>query len=79
MAILWYVVILGTCITILLLWMLDMQLVSHLLLSGLLTLFLGAVICLVFAMDRPFLGEVSIGPDAYQSVYQEMRLVRGTP
>jgi hypothetical protein len=72
-AILWYVVALGTCITIILMWMLDMQLVSHLLLSGLLALFLGAVICLVVAMDRPFLGEISIGPDAYQSVYEEMK------
>jgi hypothetical protein len=71
-SILWYVVILGTCITILLLWMLDMQLVSHLLLSGLLTLFLGAVICLVFAMDHPFRGEISVGPDAYQAVYKRM-------
>ena len=78
-AILWYVVALGTCITILLLWMLDMQLISHLLLSGLLTLFLGAVICLVVAMDRPFLGEISIGPDAYQSVYQQMKPVSRTP
>ena len=34
-AILWYVVILGTCITVLLLWMLDMQLISHLLLNQL--------------------------------------------
>ena len=78
-AILWYVVILGTGITILLMWMLDMQLVSHLLLSGVLALFLGAVICLVFAMDHPFRGEVSIGPDAYQAVYERMKLMSGTP
>lgn len=77
--ILWYVVILGACITILLLWMLDMQLVSHLLLSGLLALFLGAVICLVFAMDHPLRGDLNVGPDAYQSVYERMKLIGGTP
>lgn len=71
-SILWYVVILGTAITILLMWMLDMRLVSHLLLSGLLALFLGAVICLVFAMDQPFRGELSVGPDAYKAVYERM-------
>lgn len=68
----WYVVLVGSLITILLLWMLDMKLIPHLLLSGMLTFFLSAVICLIFVMDRPFRGEISVGPDAYKAVYQRM-------
>ena len=40
----WYVVIAGALITILLLWMLDMKLIPHLLLSGVLVFFLSTVI-----------------------------------
>lgn len=68
----WYVVIAGALITILLLWMLDMKLIPHLLLSGVLVFFLSTVICLVFVMDKPFRGEISIGPDAYKAVYSRM-------
>lgn len=68
----WYVVLVGALITILLLWMLDMRLIPHLILSGVLVFFLSTVICLIFAMDQPFRGEVSIGPDAYKAVYDRM-------
>ncbi|NJO21985.1 MAG: DUF4239 domain-containing protein [Sphingomonadales bacterium] len=70
----WYVVIVGALITILLVWMLDMKLLSHLLLSGVLAFFLSTVICLIFVMDKPFRGEISIGPDAYAAVYKRMNI-----
>lgn len=70
----WYVVIVGALITILLLWMLDMKLIPHLLLSGVLVFFLSTVICLIFVMDKPFRGEISIGPDAYQAIYKRMTI-----
>ena len=68
----WYVVGAGTMITILLLWMLDMRLIPHLILSGVLVLFLSTVICLVAVTDGPFPGEISIGPEAYLAVYERI-------
>ena len=58
----WWVVALGAFITILLLAMLDMEIHVHLILTGLVSLFLGLVIFLIAAMDNPFRGEVSVGP-----------------
>ena len=71
-AIMWYVVAIGTLIMIALIWMLEMKLVPHLLLGGLLILFLSTVICLIVVMDKPLRGEVSIGPDAYKAVLDRM-------
>ena len=68
----WWVVALGALITILLLAMLDMEIHVHLILTGLVSLFLGLVIFLIAAMDNPFRGEVSVGPDPLEAVYQSL-------
>lgn len=70
--IMWYVVGIGSLITILIIWLFDMKVVPHLILGGALAFFLGTVVSLIVAMDRPFQGEVSIGPDAYRAVYVRM-------
>jgi len=70
--IMWYVVGIGLLITMMLIWMLDMRLVPHLLLGGLLTFFLSTVICLIVAMDKPLRGEIGIGPEAYKAVLDRM-------
>jgi hypothetical protein len=72
--ILWYVVSFGLLITVALVWMLDMRLVPHLLLGGLLAFFLSTVICLIVVMDKPLRGEVGISADAYKSVLDRMIL-----
>jgi len=71
-SVLWWVVAIGALINIGLLWMLDMEVHIHFLLSGALSLFLGVVIFLIAALDNPFRGEVSVGPDAYQLVYETL-------
>lgn len=68
-AILWYVVLLGGVLNIAVFWLFDMNLPTHLLLGGLFAFFLGAVITLIAAMDNPFRGEVSVGPDAFEHLY----------
>lgn len=73
----WYVVAVGALITIVLVWMLDMRLVPHLLLGGLLMLFLSTVICLIVIMDKPLRGEISISADAYKAVLNRMVLPPG--
>jgi Protein of unknown function (DUF4239) len=68
-AVLWYVVIIGAVITILFLWMIHMEFIPQIVLGGLTALFLGLITFLIYAMDSPLQGAVSVGPGAYQSVY----------
>jgi hypothetical protein len=70
--IMWYVVVIGAFLNIVLVWLFDMKLISHLFLGGMLSFFIGTVICLIAAMDNPFRGEVSIGPDAFLNVYETL-------
>jgi hypothetical protein len=67
--VLWYVVFIGAFLMIAFMWMLHMELVPQILLGGITAFFLGVMIFLIFAMDRPLQGAVSIPPDAFRSVY----------
>jgi hypothetical protein len=51
-----------------------MKLMSQILLGSVTALFLGIMLFLIFAMDRPLQGAVSVSPGSFQSVYeQEMK------
>jgi hypothetical protein len=67
-ALLWAVVIIGAGVAIFLMWILDMKLIAHFFLSGVVSFYLATLIALVAAMDNPFRGEVSVSPEAYQMV-----------
>jgi hypothetical protein len=68
-AVLWWVVWVGALLNIALICMLDMKIHVHLILGGMLALFLGLVIFLVAVLDNPFRGAVNVGPDDFQLVY----------
>ena len=68
--VLWYVVAVGAPGNIILIWMLNMRFFTHIILGGIVAFFLGVVIFLIIAMDRPMRGEVSVRPAAYQLVYE---------
>ena len=68
----WYVVAIGVLITIALFWLLEMEPATQFILGGLLAFFLSTVISVLVATDHPFRGEMSIGPDAYQAIYERM-------
>lgn len=68
----WWVVVLGALISILMLALLDMEIHVHVILSSALAAFLGVVIFVIAVMDNPFRGELSIGPDAFQEVYDSL-------
>src|SRR5262245_27928782 len=70
--IMWYVVGIGSLMTIVMVWLFDARLTTQFILGGSLALFLGTVVSLIVAMDRPFNGDVSIGPDAYRAIYARM-------
>ena len=71
-AVLWWVVVLGSILTILLLAMLDMEIHVHLILGSAVSIYLGLTIFVIAAMDHPFRGQVSIGPDAFELVYERV-------
>ena len=71
-AVLWWVVVVGAVLNIVLIWLLDMEVHVHVLLSGVLSVFLGVVIFLIAAMDNPFRGDVSVGPESFQLVYDSL-------
>ncbi len=66
-SVLWYVVLGGALITLAFLWMLQIELLPQILFGTITALFLGMMIFLIFAMDHPLQGAVSVGPDAFQS------------
>jgi len=67
--VLWYVVAIGAFINILLIWLLDMRFTLHMILGGIISFFLGVMIFLIAAMDRPLQGNVRVSPDAYKVMY----------
>jgi hypothetical protein len=67
--VLWYVVAIGALINIAFMWMLEMRFMPNLILTGLVSFFLGIMIFLIYTMDRPLRGAVSVPPDAFQNVY----------
>jgi len=38
----------------------------------LLAIFIGLIIFMIFALDRPFRGDLGIGPDPYQLIYDQL-------
>ncbi|MCY2980035.1 MAG: DUF4239 domain-containing protein [Planctomycetota bacterium] len=70
--VMWYVVIVGAFINLVIVWMFDMRLMTQFTLGGLLSLFLGTMMFLIAAMDNPLRGEVSVSPAAFELVYKVM-------
>ncbi len=56
--------------------MLDMEINVHGILTAVLSMFLGIVIFLIADMDKPFRGDVLVGPDAYELVYGSLMKTR---
>jgi hypothetical protein len=72
--VLWYAVLIGALINIVLIWMLDMRFFTHMLLGGIVSFFLGVMIFLIASMDHPMKGEVSVQPTNHQLVYDTLML-----
>jgi Protein of unknown function (DUF4239) len=75
-AVLWWVMMLGAVLNIILIWMLNMEIHVHVVLATVLSLFLGSVIFLTAVLDLPFRGEVSVSPEPLQLV--DRTLMGGT-
>jgi hypothetical protein len=68
----WYTVAVGALLNMVLIWLFDLRLGTHLLLGGLISFFTGIMISLIVLMDNPFRGEVGVSPQAFELIYQQM-------
>jgi hypothetical protein len=69
---LYWVVVLGALLNLILIWMFDMELQIHLVLGVVFSVFISLVVLMIIAMDWPFRGEVSVGPDHLKNVYESV-------
>ena len=70
--IMWYTVAVGALLNMVLIWLFDLRLGTHLLLGGLISFFTGTTISLIVLMDNPLRGEVGVSPQAFERIYQQM-------
>ena len=71
--VMWYVVIVGTIISSVLMWLFQMRFVTQLFLGGLLAFFLGTLILLIAVLERPYRSiQFGVSPEAHQLVYDTM-------
>ncbi len=68
----WYVMILGAVLTLAICWFFEMRFITQLVLGGILAAYLGLMMFLIFDMSQPFRGDVSISPEAFESLFQRM-------
>lgn len=71
-AVLWSTVAVGALINMMLIWLYDLRIGVHLLLGGTISFFLAMMISLIVLMDHPFMGEVSVSPEAFRLVFEEL-------
>jgi hypothetical protein len=70
---LWTVLLVGAFISIALTWFFDMRSRSmHFWMTVMFSGLLGLMIFLLAAMDNPFRGEISVGPEAFELVYEQL-------
>ena len=75
----WYVVLLGAFVSIFLTWMLNMTLVAHLFLGGILSFYIGTMVSLIMVLDRPLRGDYGISPEVFQLLLRFMNNMLGRP
>jgi hypothetical protein len=70
---LWSVVLIGAFFNIAVTWFFDMRSQSmHFWMTVMFSGLLGLLIFLLAAMDNPFRGEISVGPEAFELVYERL-------
>lgn len=61
--IIWTIVLIGAILNVLVLWLFDLGRTTHLVLGGVLTVFIGLVIYMVAMLDQPFRGVHGLAPE----------------
>ena len=69
----WYVIVFGAMLNIVITWFFKTDSFRvHVLMTAMFAALLGSLVFLVAAMDNPFRGEFSVGPDAFQTIYENI-------
>jgi hypothetical protein len=71
-AILWQIMVGGSAICLIMMWLFEAHTRAMLLTSGISAFALGAVMGLIMLMDNPFLGELSVSSAPYELIYQQL-------
>jgi hypothetical protein len=72
--VLWYVLVLGSFINIALVWLLDMKLITHLFLGGLLAFFLSSVVFVIAVMDNPYRSNMGVSSEPFKMVFRSLMM-----
>jgi hypothetical protein len=71
--VMWIVILLGAIISLCASFFFSVEDVRlHAILVTLLAIFIGVVIFMTFALDRPFVGDLGVSADAYQLIYDHL-------
>ncbi|HEX2136652.1 MAG TPA: hypothetical protein VHG30_12255 [Microvirga sp.] len=70
--VIWYVVLIGAALNVLVLWMFDLKRTTHFVFGGVLTVFIGLVVYMVAVLDQPFRGSHGLSPDELIQARQQM-------
>jgi hypothetical protein len=68
----WYIVLSGAVINIVVIWMFDLRWSTHAIIAGALSLFIGLVIYMIAVLDKPFMGRDGLMPDALVAVREQI-------
>ena len=68
----WFVMILGAILNIAICWLFDMRFITQLVLGGILAAYLGTMMHLIFDMNQPYRGDVSISAEPFEVIYRRM-------
>jgi hypothetical protein len=68
--VLWYAVLVGAAINILLIVLLRIRLLPHLVLGGITAFFLGVILFVIVTLDRPLRGEAGLPPTPLELLWQ---------
>jgi hypothetical protein len=68
----WFVMIVGAILNIAICWLFDMRFLTQLMLGGILAAYLGIMMHLIFDMNQPFRGDVSISAEPFEALYKRI-------
>ena len=68
----WFVMVVGAILNIAICWLFDMRFLTQLLLGGILAAYLGIMMHLIFDMNQPFRGDVSISAEPFEALYKRI-------
>lgn len=70
--IMWYIVIVGAVLNVVVIWMFDVRRSTHVIIGGTMSLFIGLVIYMIAILDEPFRGRDGIMPGGLIAVREQL-------